>query len=110
MWEAGEVNDLIGRVLGQQHTGQQTSEKKMMKPQTEEQRGKRACAFTARGSISKAKELVGGAAGRGRTQETVDQSSDDKNLRQRRAFHRVSASSGQRAAWRQASTKRHEEL
>ena len=32
-------------------------------PQTDEQRGKRACALTARGSISKAvKGLVGGAA------------------------------------------------
>ena len=34
-----------------------------MQPQTDEQRGKRACALTARGSISKAmKGLVGGAA------------------------------------------------
>ena len=33
-----------------------------MQPQTEEQRGKRACALTARGSIRKAmKGLVGGA-------------------------------------------------
>ena len=35
----------------------------VMQPQTDEQRGKRACALTARGSISKAmKGLVGGAA------------------------------------------------
>ena len=34
-----------------------------MQPQTKEQRGERACALTARGSISKAmKGLVGGAA------------------------------------------------
>ena len=28
MWEAGEVHDLIGRVLGQQHIGQQAAMKK----------------------------------------------------------------------------------
>ena len=49
--------------MGQQRTGQQTREKKTVQPQTQEQRGKRACAFTARGSIGKAmKGLVGGAA------------------------------------------------
>ena len=48
------MHDLIGRILGQQYTGQQIVEKKRMKPQTEEQRGKRACSLTARGSISKA--------------------------------------------------------
>ena len=61
LWEAGKVHDLIGRILGQQHTGPQ--EKKTLRPQTAEQRGKRACALTARGSIRKAlKGLVGGAA------------------------------------------------
>ena len=56
LWEAGEVHDLSGRIPGQQHTGQQ-------QPQTEEQRGKRACALAARASISKAvKGLVGGPA------------------------------------------------
>ena len=61
LWEAGKVHDLIGRILGQQHTGPQ--EKKTLRPQTAEQRGKRACALTARGSTSKAmKGLVGGAA------------------------------------------------
>ena len=55
------MHDLIGRILGQQHTGPQ--EKKTLRPQTAEQRGKRACALTARGSIRKAlKGLVGGAA------------------------------------------------
>ena len=61
--EAGEVHDLVGRILGQQHTGQQTREKKTVQRQTEEQRGKRACARTARGSIGRATTgLVGGAA------------------------------------------------
>ena len=45
---AGGVHDLIGRILGQQHTGQQNREKNQKRPQTEEQRGKRACALTAR--------------------------------------------------------------
>ena len=40
-----------------------TGEENFLRPQTAEQRGKRACALTARGSISKAlKGLVGGAA------------------------------------------------
>ena len=52
----------MGKILGQQHTGQ-TGEKKTVLLQTEEQRSGRACALTARGSISKAVEgLVGGAA------------------------------------------------
>ena len=59
-WEAGEVHDLVGRILGQQHTRQQRREEKTMQPQTQEQRGKRACALIIRGSISKAmKGLVG---------------------------------------------------
>ena len=38
-------------------------EKRVLQPQTDEQRGKRVCALTARGSISKVmKGLVGGAA------------------------------------------------
>ena len=28
MWEAREVLDFVGRILGQQHTGQQNAEKK----------------------------------------------------------------------------------
>ena len=40
-----------------------TNRRKAVQPQTEEQRGKGACAFTARGSISKAmKRVVGGTA------------------------------------------------
>ena len=38
----GEVVDIIGRILGEEHTGQQNSGRKKMQPQTEEQRGKRA--------------------------------------------------------------------
>ena len=62
--EAGEVHDLFGRILGQQHAGQQNREKTTTRPQTEEQRGKRACLCPhGQGSISKVmKGLVGGAA------------------------------------------------
>ena len=46
-----------------QDTGQRNREEQNMPLQTDEQRGKRACALTARGSISNAmKGLVGGAA------------------------------------------------
>ena len=63
LWETGEISELIGRVLGQQHSGLLRKRKRTMEPQTDEQRGKRACALTARGPISKAmKGLVGGAA------------------------------------------------
>ena len=49
--------------MGQQHAGEQNTEKKTMQLQTEEQRGKRACALTARAMTSKAtKELVRGPA------------------------------------------------
>ena len=63
LWEAGQVSVLIGKVLGQQNSGPLRRTAGKTQPQTEEQRGKRACALTARGSISKAmKGLVGGAA------------------------------------------------
>ena len=64
LWEAGDVNELISKMFGQQHSGPLRRRKRVMQPQTDEQRGKRACAMTARGSIiSKAmKGLVGGAA------------------------------------------------
>ena len=55
LWETGQINDLICKVLGRTA--------KRVQPQTDDQRGKRACAFTAQGSISKAmKGLVCGAA------------------------------------------------
>ena len=63
LWEAGEVSELISKILGQQNSGPLRARKRVMQPQTDEQRGKRACALTARGSISKAMQgLVGGAA------------------------------------------------
>ena len=63
MWEAGEVIELISEILEQQHSGPLRKRKRIMQPQTDEQRGKRACALTARRSVSKAvKGLVGGAA------------------------------------------------
>ena len=89
-----EVPELTGRVPRPQHTGQQAAANKKTKPQTEEQRRKRACAFTAGGSISKAlKGLVRGvAAGTSSTYEAVDHSSDSQKLGQRRASHRSRAS------------------
>ena len=62
-WEAGAIHDLHGRILGQHQSGPPSRRKKTGQSPTEEQRGKKACAFTARGSISKAtKGLEGGAA------------------------------------------------
>ena len=63
VWETGQVSELIPKILVQQHSGALRRKKGVTQPQTDEQRGKRACALTARGSISKAmKGLVGGAA------------------------------------------------
>ena len=78
VWEAGEVHEFIRRALGQQ----QTATKNTLKPHTEEHRGKRACALTARGSISKARKgLVGGAAVGSKKRDAVDLSTDTKKLR-----------------------------
>ena len=61
--ESGQINDLIDLVLGQQNSGPLRRTATRLQPQTDIQRGKRACALTARGSISKAMNgLVGGAA------------------------------------------------
>ena len=50
-------------MLRQQHYAPLRWRERVLQPQTDEQRGKRACALTARGSTSKAvKGLVGGAA------------------------------------------------
>ena len=46
LWEAGEIRELVGRVLVRQ-------EEKVLQRQTDEQWGKRACALAGRGSISK---------------------------------------------------------
>ena len=63
LWEWGQVSVLICKVLGQQNSGQFRRRVGKTQPQTDEQRGKRACALSARGSINKAvKGLVGGAA------------------------------------------------
>ena len=59
----GHITDLISKVLGQQNSGPLRRTARRVQPQTDEQRGKRACALTARGSTSKVvKGLVGGAA------------------------------------------------
>ena len=63
LWEVGHITDLISKVLGQQSSGPFRRTPKTVQPQSDEQRGKRSCALSARGSISKAmKGLVGGAA------------------------------------------------
>ena len=60
LWETGEISEFVGRVLRQQQLGPLHRRKRIVQPP---QRGKKACALTARGSISKAmKGLVGGAA------------------------------------------------
>ena len=62
LWESGQINALVGLVVGQQNSGplRRTARKTQVQ---DEQRRKRACALTARGSVSKAmKGLVGGAA------------------------------------------------
>ena len=63
LWELGQVSVLIGKVLGQQNSGARRRTTGRTQPQTDEQCGRRACALTARGTISKAmKGLVVGAA------------------------------------------------
>ena len=57
LWEAGEVHELIGRVLGQQHIQGSKLPQTKTKPQTEEHRGKHACASTAGGCISISKAM-----------------------------------------------------
>ena len=61
MWETGQISDLQGP--GQQNSGPLRRTARRVQLQTDEQRGKRACPLTARGSISKAmKGLVARAA------------------------------------------------
>ena len=64
MWEARRVSELIFKILGQQHSGPLRRRKREVLPQTDEQRGKRACAWRARGIHQQRRErtLVGGAA------------------------------------------------
>ena len=47
LWEWGQVSVLICKVLGQQNSGQFRRRVEKTQPQTDEQRGKRACALTA---------------------------------------------------------------
>ena len=54
------MHDVTGRIEVS-HSGQHT-EGKMMQPQTEEQRGKQACALSARGAISKVMQGTRGGA------------------------------------------------
>ena len=54
LWEMGQISDLICKVLGQQNSGPFRRAARNVQSQTYEHRGKRACALTARGSISKA--------------------------------------------------------
>ena len=61
-WEEGQISELISKISGQHHSGPLRRTKRTMQPQTDEH-GKRACALTTTGSISKAmKGIVGGAA------------------------------------------------
>ena len=48
LWEAGEVSELIAKILEQQHSGPLRRSKRVMQPQTHEQGGKRACTLTTR--------------------------------------------------------------
>ena len=43
LWESGQINSLIGLVLGQQNSGPLRRTTERTEPQTDEQRGKRAC-------------------------------------------------------------------
>ena len=87
------MDDLIGRNFGEQHTGPRNTERKTQ-PQTQQQGGKRACAFTARGSISKARIGWRSCCGHGRTQEAMDCSSDSPKFSQVWESHRNRTNSG----------------
>ena len=69
LWEAVKVLDLPGGVLDQQHTAQQNREKKTRQPQTEEQRGKRACGPHGQGINQQSRERTRrwSSSGHGRT-------------------------------------------
>ena len=56
-----ELKQRLHDLVGQQHTGEQGRAKNIMQPQTEKHRWKRACALTARGSISIAMMATGSA-------------------------------------------------
>ena len=89
LWEAGEISELVGRVLAQQHSGPLHRGKRAVQPQTDEQRGKRACALTARGSISKAVKRPRGRSGArlGRLSKEPDHSLHPAELGPRNSSH-----------------------
>ena len=72
-----------------------------MQPQTDEQRGRRACALTARGSISKAvKGPVGGAAqGSADCRKILDLSLDSVELVLWNSSHSRECAEAGRVAW-----------
>ena len=51
--ESGQISVLISKVLGQQSSGPPRRTARRMQPQTDEQRGKRACALIARDPSAK---------------------------------------------------------
>ena len=53
LWEAGEVSELFPKTLGQQHSCPLRRRKRVMQPQTYEQRGKQACALKLRDLLVK---------------------------------------------------------
>ena len=67
LWGSGQINALIGLVLGQQNSGPLRRTAGKRQPHTDEQRGKLAFALTAQGSISKAMKCLVGGAARGST-------------------------------------------
>ena len=94
LWESGQVSVLIGQVLGQQNSGPLRRTARKTQPQTDEQRGRRACAQTARGSISKAmKGLVSGAA-QGRLSQELDHSPHPTELGHRNSPHQCGVCRG----------------
>ena len=72
------------KILGQQHSGPLRKRKRVVQPQTDEQRGKRAFALTARGTISKAMK---GLVKQRRDQQAVDYSPHSTELGQRNSSH-----------------------
>ena len=61
--KSGQIGDLISKVLGHQNSKSPRRTARGMQAQSHEERGKRACTLTARGSILKAMTgLVSGAA------------------------------------------------
>ena len=92
-WEAGEVH--IARILGQQHKGQQHTEKKITRSQTEEQRGKKSSCPHSQGINQQSHERTRGrsSSGHSRTWETLNHSPYFPKLGPMHTPHRRGASS-----------------